>query len=248
MRRAWTGGKETRVISWVGVKMSSVEVEMCSTEGEEEIGWVGAGPDWDWWLRRPERSELQSSDPSSSLRDLRNWLIGSRVNKEALLASNVLPRLVALVSSSDASTREEAAVCLSSLAKTAPDRLADAGAAAALLGGLREAGSGRCREASLKCLRCLFESEGEPAEQLYQDGGVIPSLLEAMTDSPAAQEAVCSILSRSCRVSGPRFSSFSQQGRVDSHGRAGDKARERSQKSYAQQVLVVTERRVGRER
>ncbi|XP_070535993.1 armadillo repeat-containing protein 8-like [Ptychodera flava] len=149
---------------------------------------------------------LSSGDPQQlllALRQMKNVVIGSNRQKTNMVICGAIPKLLQIQAdfSSSPELLLESAVVLGSLAKGTDDNirsLLNANAVPILLKGLGHSDI-KYVEASLRCLRTLFSSDITPADYLYNDGSVVPLLIQILPVSLCTQECITNIIAKCCK-------------------------------------------------
>ena len=151
-------------------------------------------------------------------RCLKNSVIGSNRQKGSVIAQGVVPRLLQLLcdpnNAYDDKIRLEAAVTLGSLAKGTDQHvlaLIDLGVVSSLIQVLStsippESHSEKIKlynslyEASLRCMRTIFQHPSAPVSSIFQDANFISQLLKLSTISMNCKMYVAMIFTTSCKV------------------------------------------------
>ncbi|XP_035661566.1 armadillo repeat-containing protein 8-like isoform X1 [Branchiostoma floridae] len=136
---------------------------------------------------------------------LKNAVIGNNKQKFHMMSLGVVGRLLEFIQNERAAVglRTESAIVLGSLAKGSQanvKRLVDSGVVPILLQCLNNSNL-KFVEGCLRCLRSIFTSQAAPVELLYTDPGVVPHMLDIVSQSPTTQECICSILAQCCKTS-----------------------------------------------
>ncbi|XP_063243355.1 armadillo repeat-containing protein 8-like isoform X3 [Bacillus rossius redtenbacheri] len=151
--------------------------------------------------------ELYSPDVEKCLQAivcLKNSVIGSNRQKASVIAQGVVPRLLQLLSDDSLpdQVKMEATITLGSLAKGTRDSvraLVDLDVVPILIHGL---GSKNMKliEASLCCLRTIFEHQCAPVDLIYQNENLTVHLLTLTMHSMTNQVCVTTILKAACKT------------------------------------------------
>ncbi|XP_066264107.1 armadillo repeat-containing protein 8-like isoform X4 [Branchiostoma lanceolatum] len=136
---------------------------------------------------------------------LKNAVIGNNKQKFHMMSLGVVARLLEFIQNERAAVglRTESAIVLGSLAKGSQanvKRLVDSGVVPILLQCLNNSNL-KFVEGCLRCLRSIFTSQAAPVDLLYTDPGVVPHMLDIVSQSPTTQECICSILAQCCKTS-----------------------------------------------
>ncbi|XP_062509574.1 armadillo repeat-containing protein 8-like [Corticium candelabrum] len=148
---------------------------------------------------------LFDSDPeviTSSVRMIKNSIIGSRSRKCSYMSMGVIPRLVHLIGQNEVSSRlvREAVVALGSFAHGTPDTLQaviDSHAIPLLLRGLFVFEKSVV-EACMKTLKIIYQSDKAPGELVYEDPSVLPRLVQLLSECGTFAECAAIIMTKSC--------------------------------------------------
>lgn len=151
--------------------------------------------------------ELYSPDPEKCLQAiicLKNSVIGSNRQKGHVISQGVVPRLLQLLgdTSLSAQIKVEATITLGSLAKGTEEHvkaLVDLGVVPMLINGL-VSDDAKLIEASLCCLRTIFQVPCAPVDLIYQDENFTLHLLSLAPHSVSNQVCVTTILAAACKT------------------------------------------------
>jgi hypothetical protein len=141
---------------------------------------------------------------TAAIRTIKNSIIGSKSKKSCYMTMGVIPRLVHLVSQNEAPARlvKEGVIALGSFAHGTPENVQaviNSHAIPVLLKGLFFPEKSVV-EACVKTIKIIYQSGKAPGQLVYEDPGVVPQLVQLLSESLTLAECAAIILKSSCET------------------------------------------------